>query len=90
MQQISRRTLAGGLAINPCVIIMMSDLSGAETLTFLTTVHTAGDGKVISGWDEGLLDMCLNEKRVLTIPSRKAFGTFAPAKRNYIPHLIRI
>ena len=31
--------------------------------------------------------MCLNEKRVLTIPSRKAYGAFAPTKENYVPHL---
>jgi len=29
--------------------------------------------------------MCLNEKRVLTIPSRKAYGTFTPTKRSSIP-----
>jgi len=36
---------------------------------------TLGAGQVISGWEEGLIDMCLNEKRVLTIPSRKAYGS---------------
>jgi len=36
---------------------------------------TLGTGQVIPGWEEGLLDMCLNEKRVLTIPSRKAYGS---------------
>ncbi|KAF9793010.1 hypothetical protein BJ322DRAFT_997417 [Thelephora terrestris] len=35
---------------------------------------TLGAGQVIPGWEEGLLDMCVNEKRVLTIPSRKAYG----------------
>ncbi|KAF9652973.1 hypothetical protein BDM02DRAFT_2412563 [Thelephora ganbajun] len=36
---------------------------------------TLGARQVIPGWEEGLLDMCLNEKRVLTIPSRKAYGS---------------
>jgi len=34
--------------------------------------------------------MCLNEKRVLTIPSRKAYGTFTLTKKNRIPRLMRI
>eukprot|EP01083_Nonionella_stella_P100625 284058_1 len=30
-----------------------------------------GAGRVIQGWDQGLLDMCIGEKRLLTIPSDK-------------------
>ena len=56
-------------------------------VAFLTTEGTVGAGEVIPGWDEGLLDMCLSETRTLTIPSRKAFGMFALAKRNHIPRL---
>ena len=52
-------------------------------LTFLTTECKVGAGEVILGWDEGLLDMCLNEKRVLAIPSGKAYGKLAPTKGNY-------
>jgi len=34
-----------------------------------------GVGQVIQGWDKGLVGMCLNEKRILTIPSDMAYGS---------------
>ncbi|KAF7375047.1 Peptidylprolyl isomerase [Mycena sanguinolenta] len=36
---------------------------------------TLGVGQVIKGWDQGLVGMCLNEKRTLTIPSELAYGS---------------
>lgn len=33
-----------------------------------------GDGKVIKGWEEGLKDMCVGEKRLLEVPPRHAYG----------------
>jgi FKBP-type peptidyl-prolyl cis-trans isomerase len=37
---------------------------------------TLGAGQVIKGWDQGLLDMCVGEKRTLNIPSELGLGTF--------------
>ncbi|KAI0779403.1 hypothetical protein C8Q74DRAFT_1199146 [Fomes fomentarius] len=36
---------------------------------------TLGSYQVISGWEEGLLGMCQGEKRTLTIPPTKAYGS---------------
>lgn len=33
-----------------------------------------GGGQVITGFEHGLMDMCIGEKRLLTIPSKYAYG----------------
>lgn len=38
---------------------------------------TLGAGQVIRGWDEGLLGMKIGEKKTLTIPPEKGYGTRA-------------
>ncbi|KAK4701245.1 glutaredoxin 3, partial [Phenoliferia sp. Uapishka_3] len=35
---------------------------------------TLGIGQVIKGWDQGLLDMCVGEKRILTIEPELGYG----------------
>ncbi|KAJ3293738.1 Peptidyl-prolyl cis-trans isomerase fpr2 [Rhizoclosmatium sp. JEL0117] len=35
---------------------------------------TLGVGQVIKGWDEGLLNMCIGERRKLLIPSEMGYG----------------
>lgn len=33
-----------------------------------------GAGRVIAGWEQGLMNMCIGEKRTLTIPPELGYG----------------
>lgn len=46
-----------------------SSIPRGQPLTF-----TLGTGQVIKGWDQGLLGMCVGEKRHLVIPSELGYG----------------
>lgn len=72
-----------------CHSFVRSSANFSWGLKFLTTECKVGAGQVIPGWEEGLLDMCPKEKRILTIPSRMAYGALVSIiKREYIPHLM--
>lgn len=49
--------------------IFDSSLERGTPITF-----PLGVGRVIQGWDQGILGMCVGEKRKLTIPSHLAYG----------------
>lgn len=51
------------------------DRSKGQPLSF-----TLGSGQVIKGWDQGLLGMCVGEKRRLVIPSDLAYGSRSMGK----------
>ncbi|KAJ8058682.1 hypothetical protein OCU04_012856 [Sclerotinia nivalis] len=60
-----------------------SSYSRGQPLSFVV-----GKGSVIKGWDDNLIDMCIGEKRVLTIPPEFGYGDRAmgpiPAKSTLI------
>lgn len=46
----------------------------ARVCAVLTQSFTLGIGQVIRGWDEGLREMCIGEKRRLLLPPHFAYG----------------
>ncbi|KAF2075000.1 hypothetical protein CYY_003696 [Polysphondylium violaceum] len=50
---------------------------------------TLGEGRVIKGWDQGLLGMCVGEKRKLVIPPSMGYGAHgSPPKIPGNSHLV--
>ena len=52
---------------SPC-----TPFSGLLTNFLLHSI--VGKGQVIQGWEQGLLDMCVSERRKLTIPPELGYG----------------
>ncbi len=42
-----------------------------------------GTGHVIQGWDQGLFDMCIGQKRTLIVPPELAYGDRGAGLQNY-------
>ncbi|KAJ8320757.1 hypothetical protein KUTeg_002344 [Tegillarca granosa] len=55
--------------MEPNSILRKLDRPGRPPITF-----QLGTGQVIPGWEQGLLDMCIGERRKLHIPSHLAYG----------------
>ncbi|KAK2166346.1 hypothetical protein LSH36_40g22000 [Paralvinella palmiformis] len=72
--------LAAAKKLNDLEIIKEGMLENGDT--FDSSYHraepirvTLGHGKVIPGWEQGLLGMCVGEKRKLTIPPHLGYGS---------------
>ena len=80
-EECTRKTAAGDfLSMHYTGTIDESSAAGEKGSQFDSSVgrgpfeFTLGQGMVIKGWDEGLLDMCVGEKRTLVIPPELGYG----------------
>ena len=80
--ECERKTKAGDqLSMHYTGTIAMSSKTGEGGKKFDSSLDRGtpfdfalGQGQVIKGWDEGLLDMCVGEKRTLVIPPELGYG----------------
>jgi len=82
----SKKTKAGNyLHVHYTGFIDESSTAGEKGKQFDTTVNgekpepftfSLGEGEVVQGWEQGLLDMCVGEKRTLVVPPELAYGEY--------------
>jgi len=80
-EKCDRKTKAGdSLSMHYTGTIDESSKTGTKGKQFDSSVgrepfeFVLGQGQVIKGWDQGLLDMCIGEKRTLIIPPELGYG----------------
>jgi FK506-binding protein 2 len=81
--ECNRKTKAGDrIYVRYTGSVDSSSITGVPGKIFDTNVNKPdplefylGKGTVIKGWDLGLLDMCVGEKRILIIPPDQAYGS---------------
>ncbi|PNH00607.1 Peptidyl-prolyl cis-trans isomerase FKBP15-2 [Tetrabaena socialis] len=74
--EICDRTTRNGDTVHVHYTGMLTDGTKFDSSLDRGTPFTfaLGEGRVIKGWDQGLLGMCVGEKRKLQIPSSLGYG----------------